>query len=42
MITINCPKCNKETEFSLNDAIDSEGEVFRCKHCGWLFRYTEK
>ena len=42
MITINCPKCNKKTSFQLNEAIDELGEVFRCKHCGYMFRYTEK
>ena len=38
---IECPKCKKETEFFLNDAQDEEGEVFRCQHCNWLFRYVK-
>ena len=42
MITINCPKCKKETSFVLNDAIDELGEVFRCKNCGWSFRYVKE
>ena len=39
---INCPKCKEPTEFTISDAVDSEGEVFKCRHCGYLFRYTEK
>ena len=37
---IICPKCHKETEFRLNEAIDELGEVFKCKHCKWPFRYV--
>ena len=39
---INCPKCHKETEFLISNAIDELGEVFRCKHCGWPFRYVKE
>ena len=39
---INCPKCHKETEFFLNEALDEHGEVYKCKNCGYLFRYTKK
>jgi predicted RNA-binding Zn-ribbon protein involved in translation (DUF1610 family) len=42
MITINCPKCKEPTSFELGDAIDELGEVYRCEHCGWPFRYVEK
>ena len=43
MITIDCPKCKKPTSFEMvRDAIDEEGEVYRCKHCGWPFRYVYK
>lgn len=38
-----CPKCGKE--FSVNilrDAIDEQGEVYRCKHCNWPFFYDRK
>ena len=38
---INCPKCGKETEFFLNEAVDEDGEIYRCKHCKWLFRYVK-
>lgn len=31
---IICPKCGKETEFFINDAVDENGEVFACKYCG--------
>ena len=39
---INCPKCGKETEFFLHEAIDEDGEVFMCKHCKNFFRYTDR
>ena len=39
-MVIKCPKCKQETEFTISDAQDEDGEVFRCKHCGWLFRYA--
>ncbi len=40
MMTIKCPKCGKETAFEPErDAIDDEGEIYRCQHCGWLFHY---
>lgn len=39
---LKCPKCGKETEYFINDAIDEEGEVFMCKYCHYQFRYTEK
>lgn len=42
-IKINCPKCGKETEFTLMyDAMDEEGEVYKCNHCGFHFRYALK
>lgn len=42
-MTINCPKCHEDTSFVLEkDAIDELGEVYRCKHCGWPFRYCVK
>lgn len=39
---INCPKCGKETEFFIHQAIDEDGETFKCQHCHWPFRYTKK
>lgn len=39
---INCPKCKKPTEIMINDALDENGEVFKCRHCGYLFRFTDK
>lgn len=41
-MTIKCPKCKKDTSFLLNEALDENGEVFRCKNCGYLFRFTDK
>ena len=37
---INCPKCQKETEFFTKDSISEDGEVFKCQHCGWPFRFV--
>ena len=37
---INCPKCHKETEFFTQTSISEDGEVYRCQHCGWSFRYV--
>ena len=38
--TVVCPKCGQETQFDMQfDAIDDEGEIYRCQHCGWPFLY---
>ena len=38
--TVFCPKCGRETSFRmLSDAIDEDGEIYRCQHCGWPFQY---
>lgn len=37
---VKCPKCKKETEIDISKAVDEEGEVFSCQHCGYLFRYA--
>ena len=42
MIKINCPKCKKETDINISDAVDEEGEVFICKHCGYHFRFATR
>ena len=42
MKTIRCPKCGKETSFSLSDSISVDGEVYKCIYCNWPFRYVEK
>ena len=37
---IVCPKCGKGTTFCMpDDAIDEEGEFYRCQHCAWVFHY---
>ena len=37
---IVCPKCAELTTFCIpNDAIDEDGEFYRCQHCGWVFHY---
>lgn len=38
--TIICPKCKQVTSFIMQrDAIDEQGEFYRCQHCGWPFQY---
>ena len=39
---IKCPKCKAEVKLDISRAVDEEGEVFVCTHCGWPFRYTQK
>ena len=39
---IKCPKCKKETEINIIKAVDFEGEVFKCDHCGYHFRYAKR
>lgn len=42
MIIVKCPKCKKEVQIDLKNAVDEEGEVFRCPHCHYEFRYALK
>ena len=38
--TIACPKCVRQTSFNMpSDAIDKDGEFYRCQHCNWVFHY---
>ena len=38
--TVCCPKCGRQTSFAFpDDAIDEDGEFYRCQHCGWPFHY---
>jgi predicted Zn finger-like uncharacterized protein len=38
--TITCPKCGRQTSFNIpNDAIDEDGEIYRCQHCSWPFHF---
>lgn len=39
---VKCPKCHHDTEFNIADAVDENGEVFVCEHCGYLFRYADR
>ena len=39
---IQCPKCHKDVEINIANAIDELGEVFRCPHCKWPIRYTDR
>lgn len=42
MKTIKCVNCGNETKIDIANAVDADGEVFRCEHCGYLFRYVSK
>ena len=39
---VRCPKCNCDTEINIANAIDENGEVFKCEHCGYPFRYADR
>ena len=39
---VKCVNCGNETPIDISKAIDTEGEVFKCVHCGFIFRYTLK
>ena len=41
-MVIECPKCKKEVPLDVQNALDEDGEVYRCPHCGWKFRYTAR
>ena len=42
MTTVNCPKCKKEVEINIANAVDENGEEHQCPHCGLVFRYTDR
>lgn len=42
MKIIKCPKCKKDVEINIAKSITSDGEVFKCPHCKYKFRYTER
>jgi predicted RNA-binding Zn-ribbon protein involved in translation (DUF1610 family) len=37
---MNCPKCKEEVPLDVWKAIDEDGEVYLCPHCGWKFRFA--
>lgn len=39
---VKCVKCGNNVELDISKAIDENGEVFLCPHCGLTFRYAEK
>lgn len=41
MDKIKCVKCGRENEINISNAIDADGEVFKCNHCGYPFRYAK-
>lgn len=42
MTIIKCPKCQKEIQINVANALDEDAELYRCPHCEYVFRYTEK
>lgn len=42
MDKIACPNCNKEVVIDISKSVSDDGEVFRCPHCHYDFRYVEK
>ena len=42
MAKAKCPKCGQEVEIDIAKAVDENGEVFVCPHCGFKFRYCDK
>lgn len=42
MTIIKCVHCGSDVEINIAKAIDEDGEVFKCPHCGRKFRYAEK
>lgn len=42
MKKVKCIRCGTEVEINIINAIDEEGEVFKCPNCGQVFRYAEK
>ncbi len=39
---VKCLKCGQNVEINIANAIDENGEEFRCPVCGFLFRYAKK
>lgn len=42
MERVKCVRCGSEVEINISNAMDEEGEVFKCPNCGFKFRYTHK
>ena len=42
MTKVNCIRCGGEVEINISKACDEDAEVFKCPHCGFKFRYTDK
>lgn len=42
MKEIKCPKCNREVEINISNAIDENAESYMCPHCHFIFRFCNK
>lgn len=42
MKIIKCPKCGKDVEINICNAVTEDAEVFRCPYCLYDFRFVEK
>ena len=42
MEEVKCIKCGNMVQINIAKAVDEEGEVFCCPHCGQIFRYVHK
>lgn len=42
MKQVKCVNCGGQVTIDIAKAIDENGEVFVCPHCGFKFRYCDK
>ena len=42
MDKIECPRCKEVIPVNIANAIDADGEVFRCSKCGMPIFYTNR
>ena len=39
---MKCIKCQRDINIDISNALDEDAEVFKCPHCGFIFRYADK
>lgn len=42
MDKVRCFNCSSEVEINIANAIDFDGEVFKCPNCGKIFMYSRE